>query len=432
MEVRKFDFAKYDTDKSGWLSSAEADVARSEGWCIWNGFKEEDSELAEYGFGTVGCNGNVGSLMILNSKTYSEYMDTLTEIMRDLTNLEGRYAMQEWRVGVVYSDPEMQATLETAKKMAKEKMKLPDDAFEFGDSYKQKYNAQINKIIEELKSRNKEQIRPPMGLVGTYVPDELPQEDIPADEDTWQPIDDDGWDDSWYDEPETPTKPAVPTKPTSPAPPATPNKPNSPSSTAPTGGSGTGSVKYHQSTTNRTRKKSSTNGDFCTGWVERDAYGSSTYKEWLKNNGYEYDEKNGRRLRDECAKNAKDPTLEHLCGRAYRLAAQKLGLWAGMNNQDQAYQFAGELANNPNYKELPNNIVATMDLRELPPGCIIIYDAGYKTDGKNVHGHVGVTTGNGTEYGGYCPNSKQQDGSIQISQQRKADHIRVFIPVVRK
>ena len=103
-----------------------------------------------------------------------------------------------------------------------------------------------------------------------------------------------------------------------------------------------------------------------------------------------------------------------------------------MNNQDQAYQFASELANNPNYKELPNNIVATMDLRELPPGCVIIYDAGYKTDGHNVHGHVGVTTGNGTECGGYCPNSRQKDGSIQISQQRKADHIRVFIPIVRK
>ncbi len=198
------------------------------------------------------------------------------------------------------------------------------------------------------------------------------------------------------------------------------------------------SIEFHARTTNRQRLKSSTNGDFCTDWIERDAYGSTTYEDWLTANGYEYDKENGEKMRNKCAQKAKSSKFKRRCGAAYRESAQSLGLWENMDRQQSAYQFASELAKNPNYKELPHNIVKNMDLGNLPAGCVIVYDAGY-TSGSHRHGHIGVTLGqdkygNNTnlEYGGYCPRSPRKDNSITIQQGKKNDHIRVFVPIVKK
>ena len=198
------------------------------------------------------------------------------------------------------------------------------------------------------------------------------------------------------------------------------------------------SVEFHARTSNRQRLKSPTKGDFCTDWIEHDAYGSTTYEDWLSVNGYKYDKENGEKMRNKCAQKAKSSKYRRKCGTAYRESAQSLGLWENMDRQQSAYQFASELAKNPNYKELPHNIVESMDLGDLPAGCVIVYDAGY-TSGKHPHGHIGITLGqdkygNNTnlEYGGYCPKSSRKDNSITIQQGKKNDHIRVFVPIVRK
>ncbi len=138
-----FNFKSYDIDGNKILSRAEADKARADGWNIWNNFTEADSHLA--------TQEGLGRIMMTQSSLYQNYLGKLTDAMEKLTGLQGRYSMQEWRVGVIYSDPEMQATLEKAKKIAIEAMRkegidISDDAFEFGENDKKAIMEMMNKI----------------------------------------------------------------------------------------------------------------------------------------------------------------------------------------------------------------------------------------------------------------------------------------------
>ena len=222
---------------------------------------------------------------------------------------------------------------------------------------------------------------------------------------------------------------------------------------------GSSEVFYAQK--NSHRAKSSTRGTFDGGWIEHDGHKppSKTYDEWLKNNGYEFDWD----VANELEKQAKRrDNLHGLCAAAFRYSAsdttavstsrfamlqneqtensteeqednflngelENNTLFNGMESQGSAYQYASELANNPYFKEIPHNIVATMDLKSLPKGCVIVYDANYKTSrAKNgstnyhPHGHIAVTDGNGMDHGG---------GHYGIVDKKQATHIRVFVPI---
>ena len=49
------------------------------------------------------------------------------------------------------------------------------------------------------------------------------------------------------------------------------------------------------------------------------------------------------------------------------------------------------LANNPNFKKLSSNNV---NVKELPAGCVLVYDKGAQGYSKE-YGHVEITTGDG-------------------------------------
>lgn len=85
------------------------------------------------------------------------------------------------------------------------------------------------------------------------------------------------------------------------------------------------------------------------------------------------------------------------------------------------YNYAGVLAENPYFKELPHNIVATMNLSKLPEGCIFIYDAQYKS-GNHPDGHVSVKGPHDVDYGGITE-------TISKETTKQATHIRVFVPI---
>lgn len=182
---------------------------------------------------------------------------------------------------------------------------------------------------------------------------------------------------------------------------------------------------------------------FDTGWIESDAAGSTTYEEWLKNNGYEVDYDAAERLYKKTSRlhNSKKNLTEHIyygnCAMVYRKAAQakEVDLFEGMVQQGSAYKYASELVNNPNYKELPHNIVMNMDLSKLPRGCIIVYDVGYKS-GSHPNGHIGITAGDGYEYGGGCYKDQIHKVGYQplmkIADDKQETHIRVFIPIKPK
>lgn len=157
-----FNFKNYDIDGNKILSRVEADKARADGWNIWNNFTEADSHLASQ--------DGLGRIMMTQSSLYQNYLGKLTDAMKKLTGLQGRYSMQEWRVGVIYSDPEMQATLENAKKIAIEAMRkegidISDDAFEFGEDDKKAIMEMMNKINDtNAQIKDLGEVLPSFGL----------------------------------------------------------------------------------------------------------------------------------------------------------------------------------------------------------------------------------------------------------------------------
>ncbi|MCQ2740190.1 MAG: hypothetical protein MJ237_08210 [bacterium] len=174
---------------------------------------------------------------------------------------------------------------------------------------------------------------------------------------------------------------------------------------------------------------------FTGNWLLEDKYGSKSYNDWMKNNGYEFDQglanamikdikrrfnmsgyvKDGKTY---CASAVNDTTLE------VKACEQRV-------SRDKAYKCASAYADNPKFKELPHNIVAEMNLADLPAGCIIVYNAEYKKNGENKSGHIGITGGgedsnaDGVNDIGYDMSYKR----LKMVTQRKFDHIRVFVPI---
>jgi len=296
---------------------------------------------------------------------------------------------------------------------------------------------------DEILPVEDEPFDPPAIDEPNHWDEEYPWEDeIPDEPDPWNG--DDPWDDEpWEDEPPTapvnqePPNPSTPPKPNTPPAPSQPVSPppapTSPAPNNPTSPATPGGIQYHPPTNNPKRAESPTKGDFCTGWIEKDAYGSSSFEDWLSNNGYKFDSSAAGNLCKYAEQKSADGAHYGKCGVAFREAAEKAGLWGNTQRNNSAYQFASALSKNPNFKELPHNIVMSMDLRKLPAGCVIVYDAGYRDDGRDhPDGHISVTVGDGTEYGGGWKDENGHHTTMRIHQEKKNDHIRVFIPVVKK
>ena len=217
---------------------------------------------------------------------------------------------------------------------------------------------------------------------------------------------------------------------------------------------------FYVAINNNRNKKIYTSGNFTDGWIAHDKYNSGTFEEWLSNNGYEYNaaagkkmaeignkygqEANKRRKREKasgikpswkCAgathgvlrdTSAVNPGVGKYQDR--RNLSAKDSMYFEMHGVDSAFQYASQLANNPNFKELPHNIVASMDLTTLPAGCVIVFDAGYRTNGKHEHGHIAVTDGKGYMQGDVPNESIKKSDYVKDVQKT---HVRVFVPIIR-
>ncbi|MCQ2753489.1 MAG: hypothetical protein MJ231_00395 [bacterium] len=216
--------------------------------------------------------------------------------------------------------------------------------------------------------------------------------------------------------------------------------------------------KYKEPTVNEIRfdKNDRAGCKFCEQWLEEDAYGSQTFEEWMKNNSYEYDQKAIADMLKKinkiilsksetmCSKAVTDTLQNTFVKRSevqYLLSngetvenelesdivseiveTHNERLFHG-ERQRYAYNNASEYANNPNFKEVPYNIVKSMDLRkDLPEGCIIVYDAGYKDDVEpHKYGHIGISDGKGHDLSFVKAN---------IVTDHQEDHIRIFVPII--
>ncbi len=130
----------------------------------------------------------------------------------------------------------------------------------------------------------------------------------------------------------------------------------------------------------------------------------------LKAKGYKYSSANGQKLAKDVANNSVGFTGR--CSKFVRQALQRTGLYNG--HTASAYQMGAVLANNKNFQEISPSSV---DLKNLPAGCIVVYDrgaAGYNSQ----HGHIEVTLGDGTA----CSDGRTYN-------QRTAQNMRIFVPV---
>ena len=130
----------------------------------------------------------------------------------------------------------------------------------------------------------------------------------------------------------------------------------------------------------------------------------------LKAKGYKYSSANGQKFARDLANNSVGFTGN--CSKYVRQSLQRIGLYNG--HTQSAYQMAAVLADNKNFQEISPSSV---DLKNLPAGCIVVYDrgaAGYSSE----DGHIEVTLGDGTA----CSDGR----TYNI---RNAQNMRIFVPV---
>ncbi|MBQ7764083.1 CHAP domain-containing protein [bacterium] len=101
----------------------------------------------------------------------------------------------------------------------------------------------------------------------------------------------------------------------------------------------------------------------------------------------EYNKNRGEKLANIALKNSVGWT--EYCAKYVKKAIKEAGL--GDCGAGHAYQMSNILANNPNFKKLSSNNV---NVKELPAGCVLVYDKGAQGYSKE-YGHVEITTGDG-------------------------------------
>jgi hypothetical protein len=126
----------------------------------------------------------------------------------------------------------------------------------------------------------------------------------------------------------------------------------------------------------------------------------------------DYDAKKGEQLA-KAAKQGAQKRSTGWCARYVRLAMEKVKLTFGEVYQ-HAYQWVAGLRKNKNFKEID---VKGQDLKNLPPGAVIVYDRG-DAGASAKSGHITIAKGDGTFVSDF--NEKR----VKVS-----DNAYVFIPV---
>lgn len=107
-----------------------------------------------------------------------------------------------------------------------------------------------------------------------------------------------------------------------------------------------------------------------------------------------YNPKLGNNLANIAYKNASTMNTRHKCLKGAREILNQADLVDGKMGAS-AYQAAAVLERNKNFKEVS---VSREDLRNLPAGCVLVWDRNYvgsKT--SDIHGHIAITLGDGKE-----------------------------------
>jgi len=129
-----------------------------------------------------------------------------------------------------------------------------------------------------------------------------------------------------------------------------------------------------------------------------------------------YDKTLGNSLANIAYKNAVSKNSKHKCLQGVRESLNKQGLVDGTMGSS-AYQAAAVLKNNKNFREVS---VSREDLKNLPAGCVIVWDRNYVgTSSADIHGHITVTLGNGS---GACDRVEKKLFMLNTKH-------RVFVPV---
>jgi hypothetical protein len=97
-----------------------------------------------------------------------------------------------------------------------------------------------------------------------------------------------------------------------------------------------------------------------------------------------------RRLAESARRMAQSMNTRGWCARGVNRAMAAAGL--GTSPLPSAYMYAKRLEGDSRFREIKN--VSDAQLRRLPPGAIVVYDA---SGGRTRHGHIMVTIGNGLE-----------------------------------
>ena len=121
------------------------------------------------------------------------------------------------------------------------------------------------------------------------------------------------------------------------------------------------------------------------------------------------------KLANIAARNAYSKNTVGWCARGTNEALEMAGLANGETRVASAWQAAYKLRNHKNFKEVR---VSREDLKNLPAGCIVVWQASW----GNPHGHIAVTLGDGRE---------ASDHVQYINTNRQASYS-VFIPVGNK
>ncbi len=79
------------------------------------------------------------------------------------------------------------------------------------------------------------------------------------------------------------------------------------------------------------------------------------------------------------------------CARGVANSLERMGL--AVPRQPSAYMYSNVLSRDPRFREVR---VSQAQMRNLPPGAIIVHPSGYRGAGSP-HGHIAVTLGNGME-----------------------------------
>lgn len=125
-----------------------------------------------------------------------------------------------------------------------------------------------------------------------------------------------------------------------------------------------------------------------------------------------YNSEMANQLANIAEKNASRRNTTGMCFRGVRESLEAAGLSKGEVRGESAYMAADMLANHKNFQEIQG--VSKDQLRDLPAGCIIVWDKSF----WHKHGHIGVTLGDGRE-----ASDKVRDKVVLLNSE-----YRVFVP----